>query len=142
MKMKVCSKCGAEKPATSEFFAKAKECRDGLSGHCKVCARLREKAWKQANNPKALRKKKGEVIVEVKAPKNTYMAALGQVVLHRGKKVLVTEILSQGHKGGRAPDGTSVPPHKAFVCGCLVDPLTNKPLTRSMVPAGTDWQRI
>ena len=35
--MKKCSKCREEKPATSQYFHKAKSNKDGLFGVCKVC---------------------------------------------------------------------------------------------------------
>lgn len=34
---KCCSKCGVEKPATSEYFYKASTCKDGLNTICKTC---------------------------------------------------------------------------------------------------------
>ena len=143
MNMRKCRKCGEEKPETTEFFAKAKECKGGLSWACKRCKAKQEKAWKERNNTKKIKRLKGESIkATTRGPKNQYMVDLNQVVLYHGKKIIVTEILSQGHKGGRAPDGTSMPPRKAFICGCKIDPYTNKPLTRSSVHAGTDWQRI
>lgn len=35
--MKTCTKCGVEKPATTEMFAKNSRKKDGLQCHCKVC---------------------------------------------------------------------------------------------------------
>jgi len=40
MKTKVCSKCGTEKEATNEFFAKEKAVKDGLKAYCKTCRAL------------------------------------------------------------------------------------------------------
>ena len=37
METKVCTKCGEEKPATTEFFYKKKGGRLGLQARCKVC---------------------------------------------------------------------------------------------------------
>jgi 5-methylcytosine-specific restriction endonuclease McrA len=34
---KICSKCGIEKPATTEFFHRSKRTKDGLNTHCKAC---------------------------------------------------------------------------------------------------------
>jgi len=35
--VKKCTKCKIEKPATTDFFAKAKRCKDGLQFWCKAC---------------------------------------------------------------------------------------------------------
>jgi len=40
MKTKVCTKCGVEKEAITEFFAKYKRGRDGLGAYCKSCQAL------------------------------------------------------------------------------------------------------
>jgi len=37
MKTKVCTKCGEEKEATSEFFSKGKLYKDGFRSDCKIC---------------------------------------------------------------------------------------------------------
>lgn len=36
---KICSKCGEEKPATTEYFGKRRDSKDGLRGQCKDCRR-------------------------------------------------------------------------------------------------------
>ncbi|OZV10763.1 hypothetical protein CIW83_18250 [Tissierella sp. P1] len=37
MKVKTCTKCGEEYPATTMYFHKAKTCKDGLNSKCKYC---------------------------------------------------------------------------------------------------------
>lgn len=53
IEMKICTKCGEEKPATLEFFNKRK---GGITGVCKICrnARIREI---YSNNPKKFRER-------------------------------------------------------------------------------------
>lgn len=54
MGTKTCTKCGAEKPATSEYFYRSKLYRDGLRSMCKTCcnawprntAKDKERYWK------------------------------------------------------------------------------------------------
>jgi 5-methylcytosine-specific restriction endonuclease McrA len=41
---KPCKKCGGIKPATTEYFAKAKRNRDGLFSYCRECEKLRTKS--------------------------------------------------------------------------------------------------
>src|SRR5574343_627204 len=38
MDLKKCTKCEQEKPATTEYFFKKKDGRDGLNSICKICA--------------------------------------------------------------------------------------------------------
>jgi hypothetical protein len=45
--MKVCSRCGLEKPY-SEFFSRSGN-KDGLRGKCKSCCGAQSKAWRDAN---------------------------------------------------------------------------------------------
>lgn len=47
--VKVCKKCGEEKPATNEYFRKAKRNRDGLSGSCRKCATLLQREYNYKN---------------------------------------------------------------------------------------------
>ena len=46
---KICSKCGEEKPATTEYFRKAKANKDGLRGQCKVCQSEYDKQYRKKN---------------------------------------------------------------------------------------------
>jgi hypothetical protein len=46
---KVCSKCGIEKPATTDFFHRDEKAKDGLSYQCKECAKQRANEWAQTN---------------------------------------------------------------------------------------------
>ena len=46
---KVCNKCGEEKPATTEYFWKAKSCKDGLRGQCKDCMKEYKKEYYKEN---------------------------------------------------------------------------------------------
>lgn len=46
---KICSKCGEEKPATTEYFRKAKTNKDGLRGQCKDCVKEYNKQYREEN---------------------------------------------------------------------------------------------
>lgn len=46
---KICSKCGEEKPATTEYFGKAKRNKDGLRGQCKDCMKEYRKQYYKKN---------------------------------------------------------------------------------------------
>jgi ABC-type nitrate/sulfonate/bicarbonate transport system substrate-binding protein len=50
MKMRVCTKCGQEKPETVEYFCRNKKCRGGITRVCKVCHNKETRRW-QAENP-------------------------------------------------------------------------------------------
>ena len=50
MGTRICTKCGEEKPETTEYFYKNKHCRGGLNTTCKVCCRKRVRKW-HAENP-------------------------------------------------------------------------------------------
>ena len=43
--LKACKDCGAEKPANTEHFYRAKTSRDGLQPYCKQCHKARGKKW-------------------------------------------------------------------------------------------------
>jgi len=43
---KRCNRCGAEKPCSTEYFAKDKAAAGGLSHRCKLCASADGKAWR------------------------------------------------------------------------------------------------
>jgi len=45
--LKLCIKCGKEKPATTEYFSKANNSKDGLYSYCKTCVRLRRNTKEQ-----------------------------------------------------------------------------------------------
>ena len=47
--LKKCSKCGAEHPATTEFFAADKYKKSGLTPSCLVCRRQQTRNWNAAN---------------------------------------------------------------------------------------------
>lgn len=48
---KICSKCGEEKPATTEFFGVSK--RDGMATTCKVCCSVRKHSYYLAHKEQA-----------------------------------------------------------------------------------------
>jgi hypothetical protein len=50
---KTCSKCGEEKPLTTEYFAKDKKNKSGLSYRCKLCANIHAKEYRENNLEKA-----------------------------------------------------------------------------------------
>ena len=45
MEIRVCTKCGEEKPATSEFFYKHVRCPLGIRPECKVCTSAYSKRY-------------------------------------------------------------------------------------------------
>lgn len=47
--VRVCTKCGIEKPQTNEFFAKLKSGRAGLASQCKACANAYIKALRASD---------------------------------------------------------------------------------------------
>ena len=49
---KICSKCGEEKPATTEYFGKDKRNKDGLNGQCKDCRKEYQCQWYKENKEK------------------------------------------------------------------------------------------
>jgi hypothetical protein len=44
--MKTCIKCGQSKLNTLEFFAPARNCKDGIGTVCRICRRIYMKDWK------------------------------------------------------------------------------------------------
>ena len=57
MKTRKCTRCGEEKPETTEYFYRNKNCRAGLSTICKECTRERVRRW-EAENPEKVREAK------------------------------------------------------------------------------------
>lgn len=47
MNTKVCTKCGRELPATTEFFGKHKSSKNGLRAMCKECKREQDRKYNQ-----------------------------------------------------------------------------------------------
>ena len=45
--IKTCTKCGIQKPATTEFYTRHKECRGGLDSRCKACILEYGKRWRR-----------------------------------------------------------------------------------------------
>jgi hypothetical protein len=54
MKTRVCTKCGEEKPETTEYFYRNKASRGGLNTTCKACHNKNVEKWK-AENPEKVR---------------------------------------------------------------------------------------
>lgn len=52
IKTKVCTKCGEEKPETTEYFHRNKSCRAGLSSICKECRNKAVRRWRSENTEK------------------------------------------------------------------------------------------
>ena len=52
MKTRVCTKCGEEKPETTEYFHRAKNRRDGLYTICKECKEKAVRKWQAENYEK------------------------------------------------------------------------------------------
>ncbi len=49
---KTCTTCGQEKPATAEYFTRYKASKDGFRSQCKVCKKLADDAYREANREK------------------------------------------------------------------------------------------
>jgi hypothetical protein len=58
MKTKQCSHCGEHKHATTENFCKKSSTKDGLYGFCKPCKAEKDRAYRENNREKVLKKKK------------------------------------------------------------------------------------
>ena len=54
MGTRICTKCGEEKPETTEYFHRAKNCRGGLCTICKECRNKAVRRWR-AENPERVR---------------------------------------------------------------------------------------
>ena len=52
MLTKACTKCGEEKPATSEFFGKVNRNKNGFRSECKVCQSKMQKKYREENQDK------------------------------------------------------------------------------------------
>lgn len=55
---KTCSKCGETKPATSEYFYRAKGASDGLRPDCKVCFNEKQRVYNEANKERIAESKR------------------------------------------------------------------------------------
>jgi len=62
MKTKVCTKCGGEKEATNDFFAKSKSGKHGLKANCKTCVAFYHQENKEYY--KQYRQENKEIIAE------------------------------------------------------------------------------
>lgn len=51
--LKKCTKCGVEKPATTEYFRAGKRAKSGLNARCRVCEAAQSRRYYQANRDKA-----------------------------------------------------------------------------------------
>ena len=47
--LKKCTKCGAEKPLTTEFFHRGKDTKEGFKSACKECRNADKSKWREAN---------------------------------------------------------------------------------------------
>jgi len=54
-RVKICTTCGEEKPATTEHFCRHPNGKFGLQARCKVCAREAVRAWSKTDSGKASR---------------------------------------------------------------------------------------
>ena len=52
MKTRVCTKCGEEKPETTEYFYRHKGCRGGINTTCKVCCIKYKRKWEAETREK------------------------------------------------------------------------------------------
>jgi len=49
MNTKICSKCGIEYPATTEYFSSEKRYKGGFHCYCRKCANINSKNWQKKN---------------------------------------------------------------------------------------------
>ena len=82
--MKRCTKCGVEKPETTEYFPKKKGCKNGLNPRCKECISNDLKQWykKNIDHVKAYRDKNKEIILD---HKKRYREANKEAISEYGK---------------------------------------------------------
>jgi hypothetical protein len=71
-----------------------------------------------------------------------YCIYKGDVVLHKGRRCVVSEVLNEGRNRPVFVDGRRQMPVKAFVAGNPIDELTGKVLTRTRVAIGADWEAV
>lgn len=86
---KVCTKCGIEKPATTEYFHKTKSGKLGLTAACKVCQAEHSRLYRVANHEKILernRRYKIENPEKVKESGKRYYAANKNEILRKNKE--------------------------------------------------------
>lgn len=133
---KVCSKCGKVVPG--EEFHRDSRCKDGYTKTCLECwhAYKRRAYDRIKHNNKNRSEISGRIFVaKAKPKKSDYICAIGQVVKCDIGLVSVTEILEDGYTGGKGMYSK-----KSFVAGNPIDKQTGKPLTRSFVSPGTNWE--
>ena len=58
MTTRTCSKCGENKPETTEYFHPKKHCINGLVRQCRICVNTRTREWRKDNPKQADRHKK------------------------------------------------------------------------------------
>lgn len=70
--MKICSKCGVEFPATTEYFPKHSGGKNGLGARCKVCHAENQREWNKnhAGASRAISKRYNEKNKEVRGKYN------------------------------------------------------------------------
>lgn len=56
--MKTCIRCGAQHPATSEFFPSSNRLKSGFCGHCRVCDRKGKAACKASRRDDLLKQRR------------------------------------------------------------------------------------
>jgi len=91
-KMKTCTKCREEKPATTDYFGIKSKCKDGLRECCKICFSVVKKRYREGNKAKVAdekRKYDAENKDKVSERRKKYREANRERILAYGKKYYV-----------------------------------------------------
>jgi hypothetical protein len=143
-KYRTCTVCKRDFPATEKHFYKRSGCKLGLAAKCKQCHGDENRKWRRNNkaivnkiNRRRIKKERNKV----RKPDVSLVCEIGQVVIHNGRLVYVTEVLRNGHAGG-IEDVVFAERRKAYISGCLYDQRTETPLYRTSIHAGEDWEHL
>lgn len=135
--MKTCTKCGAEYPATREYFPPHKRTRDGLSSWCRPCARACSRRYQRANrearraymrqwreaNPEYMRQWYEENREAQRVYKRQYRTTKPEVhraAWHR-RRARKLEAPGDGVSAGQWADVLERYGHKCLACGATED---------------------
>jgi hypothetical protein len=110
--------------------------KSGYVGACLECYNKERKEWgpgKRAAHHKT-HKSKSPI-------KNTdiYRCYVGQTVLHKNKKIYVTQILEE-RISGRKAHGITAKSSRSLIAGCPIDEQTGNVLHRTTIYCGDDWR--
>ena len=104
--MKICTKCGAEKPETEEFFPKYPRGKNGLAPRCKLCVAVYKKQWCGKNKISiADHKKQYQKAnrVEIAKKKKLYQETNKDILAEKHKQYygINKEAIAENHKAYR-----------------------------------------